>query len=994
MENKYKNLIQNAADIIFETDVYGKFTFVNDFTIQHLGYAEDEILGKPFTSFVQDDYKQRLLDFYQDSRNSENDFPTLDFPIIKKDNSNMWGSQKVIAQRNYQDEIVGYAGIMRDITFLKNLESRERIRSEKIENFNKTITHLSTSNLSHTDNFNDVLHLILKRTALATKTDLVSYVNYQNGLLNSQMSYNILTEELNIKKVIPDALLHINLNILREKEIIIIDDLKKEHNNLFNNSEVINSPFNSLLVISVFHNDLQMGILCFTNKKSNTLWDSEDINFLRTISNIISLGLELQLRLETERKLKYKDQVWSIVSQCTEKFLISNNPLEQLSEIFSIIGNATNVDHIYYYENNISTDLINQKVKWGKEGIALQITPLQTFTHKNSEEIIKQAKSNKPFIAYVANLKESYLQKLMLNNEIRSLIVWPLFYNKKFSGLIGFDSCTEDRIWTDDEISIFQILTNNISTAIERSTNERLKNESEERFRLLANNIPGTVYLSKFDEKWTKIYLNDQIEQLTGYTKSDFLEGRINFSELMHEADKEKVINMSENKIANREKIHLTYRIRTKANTIKWIEEFADTIKSNNNVEFIEGIFIDITERKNNESAIIDKERAQSANKAKSEFLANMSHEIKTPLNGIIGFTDLLMKTDLNSQQESYMATVNQSASTLLGIINNILDFSKIEAGKLELELQPIAIKEVLESIRQVVRYDLERKNIQLEIDIDESIPETLKIDSIRVKQILLNLVSNAIKFTKKGQITIQLKNKKQIDSQFYKVRFLVIDTGIGILPQNQKKIFEPFLQEDNSTTRKYGGTGLGLTITSQLLKLMESQLKVKSTPLKGSTFYFDLIIQKSQQIKVLTETTNLDWVHYDTTQLTIKILIAEDNVINMLLIKTILKSLFPKAQLIESINGAEAVSKYIELKPDLILMDVQMPMLNGLEATQRIRALSPNLKMPIIALTAGTLKEERELCFASGMDDFISKPIVKDTIKQVILKWIHNSKN
>jgi CheY-like chemotaxis protein len=262
------------------------------------------------------------------------------------------------------------------------------------------------------------------------------------------------------------------------------------------------------------------------------------------------------------------------------------------------------------------------------------------------------------------------------------------------------------------------------------------------------------------------------------------------------------------------------------------------------------------------------------------------------------------------------------------------------------------------------------------------------------VKQIVLNLVSNAIKFTNTGQITIQLKNKKQIDSQFYKVRFLVIDTGIGILLENQKKIFEPFLQEDNSTTRKYGGTGLGLTITNQLLKLMESKLKVKSVPLEGSTFYFDLIVQKSQKKNIQIETTNSELLHYDTTKLTIKILIAEDNAINMMLIKTILKSLFPKAQLFESINGAEAVSKYIELKPDLILMDIQMPKLNGIEATERIRALSPNLKIPIIALTAGTLKEERELCLASGMDDFVSKPIVKDTIKQVILKWTNNSKN
>ncbi len=992
MEKKYKNLIQNAVDIIFETDVNGNFVFVNDFTLQHLGYSEEEILGKPFTSFVRDDHKERLLHFYQDIINPISDFPTIEFPIIRKDNSQIWGSQKVIVQRDEGGEVVGYSGIMRDITFLKNLESKERIRLEKIEIFNKTINYLSSANFATFDHIDDVLNVILKSTAVATKTDLICYVNLQNAPENNQTSYNLHSEKIHTKNFIDDDFLKVNLKQLKKNKIINLPDLKADYSAFFTSPNQLDPQYNSMLVMSVFHNNHLMGILCLTNKERNKLWDFEDMNFIRTIINIITLGIELQLRLETERKLNYRSQVWSIVSQCTEKFLSSTKPIDELYEIFSIIGKATNVDHIYYYEHNLQTAIISQKVKWAKEGIPLQITPLAQFTHENLKEIIDQAISNKPFIATVAHLRPSFLKKLLHENKIRSIIIWPLFFNNEFSGFIGFDSCTEDRIWSDDEKNIFQILTNTISSVMQRSTNEKLKNESEERFRLLANNIPGTVYLSKFDEKWTKIYLNDHIELLTGYNKADFLEGKINFSDLIHEADKDEIIRISAQKIIQSEKLHLTYRIRTKENQIKWVEEFADNIKTNNTVEYIEGIFIDITERKTNESAIIDKELAQSANKAKSEFLANMSHEIKTPLNGIIGFTDLLMKTELNSQQNSFMTTVHQSASTLLEIINNILDFSKIEAGKLELDLQPVAIKDVLVAIQQVVRYDLERKNIQLKIVIEESVPETLLVDSVRVKQILLNLVSNAIKFTNVGQITIQLKNKKQIDSNSYKIRFLVIDTGIGIMLENQKKIFEPFLQEDNSTTRKYGGTGLGLTITNLLLKLMESKLKVKSIPFDGSTFYFDLIIKECKENTMKIESKSLPFTHYDPNLVNLKILIAEDNAINMLLIKTILKGLFPNAQLFECINGVEAVEKFTEIEPDLILMDIQMPLLNGLEATQKIRTLHPESDTPIIALTAGTLKEERELCLSSGMNDFIAKPIIKDTIREVILKWTNQS--
>jgi PAS domain S-box-containing protein len=987
-KHPYKNLIQNAIDIIFEADAYGKFTFVNDFTLQHLGYSKEEILGRSFMDLIQEDYKERLLYFYQDLMQRENDFPSIEFPIIKKDGSQIWGSQKVIVHRNSEGKVIGYSGIVRDITAFKNLESKEEKRLKKIEKFNKTLNELATSNFSNFDKFDDVLHIILKRTALATKTDMISYWNYQNEQLQSQTSYHSETDQIQFKTVDSSQFLNIDFELLKNKNLIIIPDLKASSNDFLKNATEVGSDMNSMLAMSVFHNGLIMGVLCFANKKVNRIWDTEDTNFIKTILDVISLGLELQLRLETEEKLKYRSQVWSIVSKCTAQFLLAKSPFEIFADTFAMIGKATNVDHICYYENNVDTQLIQQKFKWGRDGIELQISPLQTFSHGNFIEIIDAIKQKKSFSTLTRTLEEGFLKELLITNEIKSVIIWPLFLYNKFSGFIGFDTCDVERLWTEDEVNIFQVLANNISAVIEKNTNERLAIESEERFKLLADNIPGTVYLSKFDAGWTKVYLNDQIVNLTGYDKSEFIEGKRSFLDLVFEEDKEEVMMLSNARIIAGEPLHLTYRIRKKDNSIVWVEEFADTIKIDNQIEFIEGIFIDITEKKGAETAVIDKEMAQSANKAKSEFLANMSHEIKTPLNGIIGFTDLLMQTELNVTQKSYMTTVHQSAATLLGIINDILDFSKIEAGKLELELQPVLVGELLESIKQVVRYDLENKQLQLEIIMDDVVPKTLMIDAVRLKQILLNLISNAIKFTVTGKITLQLKYRKRINPEMLAIRFSVIDTGIGILKANQKKIFEPFLQEDNSTTRKYGGTGLGLTITNQLLQLMDSKLKVKSSPGEGSNFYFDLNMMENSDVFLELPFTEKTSTECDTSMLQMKILIAEDNAINMLLIKTILKSLFPKAKLSESINGQEAIDQFLSFQPDIILMDVQMPVLNGLEATIAIRASEQNNTVPIIALTAGTMKEERDLCLASGMSDFVSKPIVKDTIKEVVLKW------
>lgn len=994
MKNKFKKLIQNASDIIFETDINGNFIFVNDFTLQHLGYSKEEILGRPFTDFIRHDYKEQLSNFYEDLIDVKSDFPTIEFPIIRKDLSTIWGSQKVILNKDSDEKVLGYFGIMRDITILKNLEEQENIRKEKIEVFNKAINYLSSLKLAQFNNFTQVLSQVLQCAAEATKTDLVSYINYQIKEENNEISFNSIKGQIESKTITSEEFYTINFDELEDKKIIIIEDLKKSSNLFFSTQNLIEPEFNSVLVMSVYHNNLLMGVVCFYNEEVNRLWDTEDINFIQRIINIISLSHELQLRLASENKLKYKSQIWSVISKYTQLFLQSKSPFEMFSESFKAIGSAMNIDHMYYYENDSTTNLMIQKYKWGKDNLTLHVKPIQHFTHENFYEIIDASLQKMPFTTLVSKMEHSFLKTLLIDNEIKSIVILPLYFNNVFSGFIGFDSCTEERIWTEDEINILQVFANNISAIVQISKNEQLKDESEERFRLLANNIPGTVYLSKFDEHWSKIYLNDEIKILTGYKKSDFIEGKINFSELIHEEDKEQIIRISASNILKGEKIHLIYRIRTKKNEIKWIEEFADIIKKDGIVEFIEGIYIDITDRKKTESAIKDKEIAQSANKAKSEFLANMSHEIKTHLNGIIGFTDLLMKTVLNKEQEHYMNTVNHSAVALLGIINNILDFSKIEAGKLELEVQPVIIKDFLESIKHVIRFDLERKNLQLKILIDESVPSTLSMDSIRVKQIFLNLVSNAIKFTTEGQITIKIEYKKQLCSNFHKIRMAVEDTGVGILIENQKKIFEPFIQEDNSTTRKYGGTGLGLTITNQLLNLMESKLKVKSSPYLGSIFYFDLLVQEIYSDEKPNTPLKLNTDTIETEHLNMKILIAEDNAINMLLIKTILKALFPKAQLLECINGEQAITKFVELKPDLILMDIQMPLLNGIEATERIRALDPNSKIPIIALTAGTLKEERDLCLSSGMNDFISKPIVKETIKEVILKWIATTEN
>ena len=377
------------------------------------------------------------------------------------------------------------------------------------------------------------------------------------------------------------------------------------------------------------------------------------------------------------------------------------------------------------------------------------------------------------------------------------------------------------------------------------------------------------------------------------------------------------------------------------------------------------------------------RDRAEEMSQAKGEFLANMSHEIRTPMNGVIGTLQLLSDTDLGNAQQEYVDTAHKSAQSLLTILNDILDLSKIEAGKLNIELIPLELREIVTELITLHTMTADEKAIQLVADIDEKIPNILIGDPTRIRQILANLISNALKFTEKGHVLVRIRLVSSDDNNAM-VSFEVEDTGVGIEDHVKDKLFNEFTQADGSTTRKYGGTGLGLAIVRQLVEMMHGEFGVESTPGKGSTFWFRIPLEISSE-QTLKQPNEFEQEFKGT--LSGHVLLVEDNPINQMIAQKMLEKIGLESTLAH--DGQQALNMLEQNTYDAVLMDCQMPVLDGFEATRRIREQAALKALPVIAMTANVMEGDREKCIAAGMNDYIGKPVIEAALKKTLARWL-----
>lgn len=504
---------------------------------------------------------------------------------------------------------------------------------------------------------------------------------------------------------------------------------------------------------------------------------------------------------------------------------------------------------------------------------------------------------------------------------------------------------------------------------------------------MLIDQLTDAIYLSTLDGTFTGC--NRALLEMLGYSYKELMQLSVS-AIYAHPDDRRHLLQQLIDKGEVRD-----YEVQLKRKNGELIDCLVNSsVRRDQNHEIVgfQGIIRDITLRKKTFELQRAKDLAERANKFKAEFLANMSHEIRTPMNAIGGMLQLLNKTNLEPKQHEYLDGMQTAVDSLLQIINDILDFSKIEAGKMELDNRPFSLQQTVEAIISTIRFKAEEKGLELVLDMDPSIPPNLQGDPLRINQILLNLISNAIKFTPEGEVRVTIR---LIDKLDHKARlfFSVKDTGIGIEQEKLQDIFESFTQASTDTTRLYGGTGLGLAIVKKLIDMLNGAIMVRSRKGQGSEFIFELELSQTDNVQPASQSEQeKDWSTVQDLQA--RFLMAEDHALNQLVTTEMLKGRFPSLQIDVAETGRQAISLFEDHNYDLVLMDVQMPEMDGHEAARYIRTHFPKPKseVPILAFTAYATSGEAEKCLEAGMNDYISKPVRATQLISKIMQMLDAS--
>jgi PAS domain S-box-containing protein len=709
-----------------------------------------------------------------------------------------------------------------------------------------------------------------------------------------------------------------------------------------------------------------------------------------TVEYVVCSAEDITQQKHAEKMLQNNLSFQTVISNISTQFVQTTEESfdADVNNMLEAIGRHFHVDRSYFFLFSHDQETMTNTHEWCAGDVSPQMENIQDQPTDSLPWFKKRILSGEP--VHIPDVKallaEAGAEKAeFTSQDIQSLVTIPVASIDRIWGFIGFDAVKEKRIWREFEIRNLTVMGNTVGELL-------VKQQSQKRLETILSNTPAVIYTYRIDSlgRPQLTYLNENVQRILGFSPDDFIESMEFWASCVHPEDMPKLQEKLSGKAMTDE-----YRFKDREGNFHWLMDNQRVLKKEGGYTDIIGTWWDVTEQKKAEQELLETNRqleeatarandmaaqAEMANLAKSAFLANMSHEIRTPMNGVIGMTGLLLDTELNAEQRRYAETVRASGESLLGLINDILDFSKIEAGKLDLEILDFDLQSLLDDFAATLALQAHQKGLELVCGMSPDIPPLLRGDPGRLRQILANLAGNAVKFTHSGEVSIRVTLETETPEDVL-LRFSVADTGIGIPLEKQNVLFRKFSQVDATTTREYGGTGLGLPISKQLAEMMGGEIGVQSEAEKGSEFWFTvcLVKQPPQAAEKISKLADLGGV---------RVLIVDDNTTNLDILKTQLGSWDIRiSAMTDGPSALEALYRACDENDPfrVAIIDMQMPGMDGGEVGRAIKSDERLMKTRMVLLTSLGVRGDSRRFEEIGFDAYLTKPARPFELKTVL---------
>lgn len=926
-EIQFRTIFENAPIGKCIVGIDGRFITVNQSLCDMLGYSRKEIINKSFNEFTHPDDKEKSSTWVQELIEEKNVPSFLEKRYVHKNGTTIWGYVSSSLFKDASGAPMYFITQILDITERKKFDKDLKDSEEKFRLlFSSTSQAVSLNEIILDEKNQPVDYVVL---------DINQSFERQTGLKHGDIVGKRIME------VLPDTdplWIRIFGEVALTGKPRQIENVSKRYNRYFD--FYIYSPRKGQFVLT--STDIT------ERKKEEEIkrLNEKRLEALIRLNNLTDKSIEELSDYALEEAVKLTGSKYGYLA-----FMNDDESIIMLHAWSSEVMNMCKVKDSYHQFIVKETGLLGEPIKRRR--------PVVTNDYA-TENILKHG------------FPEGHVPILKHLNV-------PVFDGNKIVILAGVANKESD--YDDTDINQLTLLMNGMWRLIQRRKDEEALKESEERYRIIANNSNDIIV--KYGTNGRISFVSPACKTLLGYEIKDMLKHSV--FEFFHPEDLS-FLREYQNRLLNQKAPNLVkHRLRRKDGAYLWFETNNQIIlETNGSIKEVVAVIRDISDLLKSEELIKEKEAAEFANKAKSEFLANMSHEIRNPLNSIIGLSNSLSRINLSDEQRNIIESLKISSNNLMNILNDILDFSKIEANKTDILNNHFSLRDVVNDVFSSNHAAAGFKNLSYTLNIEDTVPEYLFGDCVKLKQILINLTGNAIKFTERGDVNVLVKENRRKKNKSF-LHFEIKDTGIGIKEEDFPKLFQSFTQLDSSTTKSHSGTGLGLAIVKRYAELLNGTVGFESSYNKGSTFYIDIpfVISEKKSMEKYSEVKNT--IIAASKPL---ILLAEDDGINQLYMKGFLNKLGYAVD--TAFNGLQVIEKYEQKKYDIILMDGQMPKMDGFEATRRIREKEKESgrNSVIIAITGYAVAGDKEKFLNAGMDDYVSKPIDENMLTDLLEKY------